>query len=178
MATSHSSSDVGENFTDDMPPEKPEVTLSFNQSNSEATTVWSKIVTATESVPKKLITEEMQAIKDQVLAKLEQGKKPSVEEIEFYNNIMELAVDETLNRYKKVIVDATRLEVHNTAKEIEVKISIQTNLLKWLSNVCCWFITALKKVFKNISNNFSLDKCFEKAKELLEYLTSYFRDRS
>ena len=175
MAESYSSSDVEENFSDDIPPEKPEITLDFNQSNSEATTVWSKIVIATESVPKTRLIEEILAIREQMQVKLERGQKPSAEEIEYINNAMELAVDETLNQYKKVVVDATRLEVHNTAKEMEVKISMQTNLLKWLSHVCCWFITGLKKLFKNISNNFSLDKCVEKAKELLEYLASYFR---
>ena len=162
-------------FADDMPPEKPEIKLSFDQYNSEASAVWSKIVIAIDSVPKTRIFEEMQAIREQVQVKLEQDKNPSDEEIAFYNNTMELAVDETLNRYKKVIVDATRLEVHNTAREIEVKISMQTKLLEWLSHVCCWFLTGLKKLFKNISNNFSLEKCFEKARELLEYLSSYFR---
>lgn len=170
MAESDSSSDVEE-----MPPERPKISLVFNQSNSEATAVWSKIVIATESVPKTRIMEEMRAISEQVQRKLEQGQKPSAEELKFYNNTVELAADETFNQIKKVVVDATRLEVHNTAREMEVKISMQTNLLKWLSDVCCWFITSLKKLFKNISNNFSLDKCFEKAKELLEYLTSYFR---
>lgn len=170
MAESDSNSDVGE-----MPPERPKISLGFNQSNSEATTVWSKIVIATESVPKTRIIEEMLAIREQVQVKLERGQKPSAEELEYYNNAVELAVDETLNQYKKIVVDATRLEVHNTAKEMEVKISMQTNLLKWLSRVCCWFITSLKKFFKNISNNFSLDKCVEKVKELFEYLASYFR---
>ena len=77
-----------------------------------------------------------------------------------------------LDKFKKQALDTTKIERSDTTEEMKFKISVQTGLLDWLSKLFEWVVKKIKEIFAQIKEK--IDWCFEKAKELFEYLWSFF----
>lgn len=135
--------------------------------------MWQKCCEAISSLSPAEVLEYINSMRSDIERKLEKGEEITDEDIEFLNKSMEEEMTKILDKFKKQALATTRIERTDTHEEMKLKIEIQKGLLDWLSELFDWVVQKIKEIFERIKD--AVEFCFQKAKELFEYLWSFFK---
>lgn len=94
------------------------------------------------------------------------------EEANFLNQQLEEALDEILEKFKQQARQQLKIQPGDKPEEVKFKTVFSNELLKWLTDLFQWLIQKIKAIFVRIKE--ALDWCWEKTKELFNYLFGLF----
>lgn len=104
--------------------------------------------------------------------KVERGEQLTEEEVELINDAMEQQLTNLIGKFKEETLATTKIKGTDTIEEMKYKVSVQSQLLEWLSKLLAWVTSKIKEITSKIEE--SPEWCIKKSKELFEYLWSFF----
>lgn len=171
MATRQSQGSGGsDTYFADAPAKPPILRMKLT---AKKQTVWERFQAAISGLSPQAILEHVQSTRSEIEKKVAKGEYITDEEIEFLNRSMEEQLTELLDKFKGQALATTKIERSDTTQEIKFKLEFQKGLLDWLSELFDWVIRKISEIFAKIKE--AVEWAFQKAKELFEYLWSFFQ---
>ncbi len=135
-------------------------------------TLWERFKQGCKGLTPEKLMEFFHSEKDRVMQEMMKRGHITEEEREFLNKGMREGVQKILKEFEEKAMEQMEIKADDTPDEIQFKVDFGKQLLRWLSNLFNWLIEKIQAIFCWIKKK--LQWCIQKAKELFEYLWSFF----